>query len=464
MTDPHGRLTPGSHDLPESFGGFGSPRGRAVRRPLRPKPLIVGLTVLALLLSGGWAASEWPEQPASGRSADFSAPDPQAPWLPDHVPDSVLYPKAWASMNEALRAEDRAGFLAYTEGDARAQLALWWDNTELIGRGTSYIIPAIGSDGREGAFLGTELAFSSRPLRGSGDRDAGYRLTQGFTYDIVTKGDGDGMRITAFTPVTPMPWDEGALHVAKRDHVVLYGLADEKELVDATADTAEQGAVLAIRTITDLGGRVPMTGFVSGITDDQERMDRWQFGDDVPDGEPTISGYATATNRPLHRSDLFDADIAVGDTTSGVLVMMGPLSSHDRLATFTHEFAHGLHYAAAPLSSFDSPPTAVYEGFATYIELRTGITDIRWLKDRAVKELVAAKGVAAISDRALRSGADAWLSYIAAGSYYVFVAENGGDPWQLALDGADALNKNLIEIENDPRFSEANWKAWLARH
>lgn len=457
-------LSLGSHQLQDAFGGLATPRPQpVVRRPLRPKPIIVALTVLALLLSGGWAASEWPELPAAGRSADFASPDPQAPWLPDYVPDSAQYPKAWASMNAALRAKDRDAFLSYAEGDAREQLALWWDNTERIGRGTAYIVPTTGSDGGAGAFLGAELAFSSRPLRGSGDQDAGYRLTQGFTYDITTKGDGDRMRLTSFTPVTPMPWDEGELYVARRDHVVLYGMADEQALVDATVDTAEQGAVLAIRTITDLGGKVPMAGFVSGITDDQERMDRWQYGEDVPEGDPTIAGYATATNRPAFRSDLFEPDIAVGDATSGVLVMMGPLSTEDRLATFTHEFAHGLHYAAAPLTSYDAPPVAVYEGFATYIELRTGITDIRWLQEPDVKDLVASQGVAALSDQALTEGEDAWLSYIAAGSYYVFVAENGGDPWKLALDGADAVDKNLIEIENDPRFSEANWKAWLKR-
>lgn len=178
-------------------------------------------------------------------------------------------------------------------------------------------MPTVGTDGGEGAFLGAGLAFSSRTLRGSGDLDAGYRLTQGFGYDITTTGDGDDLRLTAFEPWMPMPWDEGPLHVAKRDHVVLYGMADESELVEATADTAEQGAVLAIETITDLGGSVPMSGFVSGMTADQDRMDRWQFGDDVPEGDPHIAGYATATNRPFNRSDLFESDIAVGDRPRG---------------------------------------------------------------------------------------------------------------------------------------------------
>lgn len=433
----------------------------ARRRP-RAKSIIAISTALVVLASGGWAASQWPAAVASGPSADFASPDPLAPWMPDHIPDSAQYPQAWSSMNEALRAQDRDAFLSYAVGDAQDQLALWWDNTEKIGRGTGYIVPALGADGGEGAFLGAELAFSSRPLRGSGDTDAGYRLTQGFGYDITTTGDGDDMRITTFEPWRSMPWDEGPLYAVTRDHVVLYGMADEKALVDANVGTAERGAVMAIEAITDLGGSVPMVGFVSGITADQERMDRWQFGDDVPDGDPLIAGYASATSRPAGRSDLFEPDIAVGDNTSGVLVMMGPLSADQRLSTFTHEFAHGLHYAAAPLSSYDQPPVSVYEGFATYIELRTGLTQIEWLQDWRVQDLIATRGAAALDDDSF-GDEDAWLSYLAAGSYYLFLAENGGDPWQLALDGADTSGRSLIEISGDSAFSEARWKAWVAR-
>lgn len=456
--EPAGLLEAGT---PADLAPVEAPPARRRRHP-GIRSIAVIATALTMLASGALTAAQWPATPASGAAADFATPDPDSPWLPDYVPDSARYPRAWSSMNEALRANDRERFLSYATGDARTQLELWWDNTALIGRDTAYIVPSLGSGGGEGAFLGAELAFSSRPVRGSGDADAGYSLTEGFGYDITTTGYGDGMRITSFTPVSPMPWDEGRLYVAKRDHVVLYGMADEQALVDANVDTAEKAAVLAITTITDLGGRVPMNGFVSGITADQARMDRWEFGSDVPQGDATIAGYAKATSRPAFRSDLFESDIAVGDATSGVLVMIGPLSADQRLATFTHEFSHGLHYAAAPLTSSDTPPVAAYEGFATYIELRTGITDIRWLQDERVKSLVAEKGVAALSDDAF-AGEDAWLSYVAAGSYYLFVAQSGGDPWQLAVNGARAWQKNLIEVENDPRFSEANWKAWLKR-
>ena len=429
---------------------------------MKLRPLLAGVTALIVVASGGWIASQLPDAPASGPAADFASPDPQSPWLPAYVPDSARLPHAWEAMNEALRAKDREGFLEHATGSARDQLALWWDNTTKIGWQTAYVVPQLGSDGGEGAFLGAELAFSSQPLRGSGDRDSGYRLTQGYGYNITTTGSGDDLRITEFTPWMPMPWDEGAIHVAKRDHVVLFGLDDEKELVEANADTAERGAQLAIEAITDLGGAVPMNGFISGITADAQRFSRWQYGDRTPEGNMQIAAYAQATERPSMRSDLFEPDIAVGDATSGVQVMMGPLSSDQRLATFTHEFAHGLHYAASPMTSYDAPPTAVYEGFATYIELRTGITSRDWLGYWQVQDLVAKRGAAALSDESLRD-TDAWLSYVAAGSYYLFLAENGGDPWQLALDGARSWDTTLIDIVQDPRFSVEKWQAWMKR-
>jgi len=56
---------------------------------------------------------------------------------------------------------------------------------------------------------------------------------------------------------------------------------------------------------------------VYGMHADQDRMAGWQFGVDVPEGDPHIAGYATATNRPFNRSDLFEFDIAVGDRPRG---------------------------------------------------------------------------------------------------------------------------------------------------
>ena len=44
---------------------------------------LAAATALVVLASGGWIASQWPEQVASGPAADFASPDPQSPWLPE---------------------------------------------------------------------------------------------------------------------------------------------------------------------------------------------------------------------------------------------------------------------------------------------------------------------------------------------------------------------------------------------
>lgn len=218
--DPIGQPEPTGH--PEPIGHPEPHTPQVPRRRLAPV-LIVAAAALVVAASAAWAAPRWPAAVASGPVADFTDPDPQSPWLPDYVPDSVRLPHAWVSMNEALRDKDRERFLSYATEEARDDLALWWDNTTKIGWETAYIVPALGSTGGEGAFVGAELAFSARPLRGSGDADAGYRLTQGFGYDITTTGSGEKLRISSFEPWTSMPWDEGPIHVATRDHVVLYG-------------------------------------------------------------------------------------------------------------------------------------------------------------------------------------------------------------------------------------------------
>ncbi|MEJ1092464.1 hypothetical protein [Microbacterium istanbulense] len=424
---------------------------------------IIALAATAAVVAGSavTALVAWPASPPPGPAADFETPPDGAPWLPEVVSDAAQYPAAWGSMNEALRAKDRETFLSYAEGDAREQLALWWDNTTKIGWATAYILPATGPDGEEAALLGAGLGFEQRPVRGGGNADAGYRLTHGFGYDITTSGDGEDMRITSIEPQAPMPWDEGEIHVARREHVVLYGMADERDVVEANVDVAEEAARLALATITDVGGETPMVGFVSGITDDAERMHRWEYGDGGAEWEMEVAGYAQPALRPPARSDFLEDDIATGDETSAVLMMLGPLSADQRLETFLHEFAHGLHFAAAPLPSHAQPPTAVFEGFAVYAEVASGVAPREMFGYPEVTDAIAREGIATFSDENLRDE-DAWIGYVAAGSYFAFLADTWGDPWQLAIDGIDASEPDLVGIVGDERFSEAAWQAWIA--
>src|SRR5699024_4481465 len=132
------------------------------------------------------------------------------------------------------------------------------------------------------------------------------------------------------------------------------------------------------------------------------------------------AGFARPTNRPFE-SDYLPIDVATGEESSGMLVVMGPRSANQRLSTFVHEFGHALHYIAKPVRGGlgDTPAT---EGFARFFEEYSGVEDVFF--DHRVKDRVAAEGLDAFSIEALRDVDDqerVSLAYSAAGLYFKFV-------------------------------------------
>src|SRR5699024_3309058 len=119
---------------------------------------------------------------------------------------------------------------------------LWWENTSKIGWETAYIVPEprYVDEGPEfEVMVGADLGFPATAPRGTGNPDAGLLLTQALPYVVTAEEEGEDLSITSFTPVHPMPWDEEGMHVARRDHVVLYGAGDEADFIDSHVDQAE---------------------------------------------------------------------------------------------------------------------------------------------------------------------------------------------------------------------------------
>jgi len=454
-----------------------APRRRSAARTTQV--IIAAVGVFALLLTGLYAVVSWPRPPETGPVADLPARG--MPWLPfdNQSADDML----WQGINDAMRAKDRDAFLSYASGEAVDQLAQWWDNTTEIGWDTATMTPRwrdSQDETKAQVVLGAQFAFAARPLRGSGNRDADLQLLQGLPYSVTLtptpergrsfdqyNDDGsleeqepvEARKITSLVPAyTPNPWDEGALHVVRRDHVVLFGMADEAALVEATADEAEASAVIALEAIRSLGGEVPQQGFVAAITDDAERFGRWEFGE----GERwdfDIAGYARPTIRPVQVEPWLDARVATGTDTSGTIVAMGPLSATQRRQTFVHEFAHALHFTAAP-GGVDEPPRAVMEGFARFIEWDAGLSEPRYTSD-AVRQAVADRGAGAFDDESLTSEG-AGIAYQAAGSYYAFAAEKGYSPWGIALDARTGYAGLVGYSELHDDISIPAWQQWLA--
>ncbi|RKE63917.1 hypothetical protein [Microbacterium sp. AG238] len=442
------------------------PRNRAARTM---QIVIASLGVGALLLTVASGVVLWPRTPEAGPAADV--PVGWAPWADNDLatPASATF----TEMNSAMRDKDRERFLAHATGDAAAQLALWWDNSSKIGWDVAAIAPSdfdVDEAGTIEVILGAQYAFAARPERGAGDRDAGLDLIQGFAYTVTFEPGTDPTRsfdryedtelpepatITSIVPSRePNPWDEGEIHVAKRDHVVLFGMRDEADLVEQNADVAEQSAVTALDTIRALGGEPIQDGFVSAITGDDGRFERWQYGKGTP-WDMDVAGYARPTLRPQMAQRFLDPAIATGADTSGTLVVMGPGSESARDKVFVHEFAHALHNTAAP-GSFIAPPVAVHEGFARFVEWKSGLADPGYLRPE-VKAAIASQGMGAFSDEALRSQ-DAGLAYDAAGSFYAYADAHGGTAWTMAVDAV--VGGGFFVDSTD--FTEADWQAWVA--
>lgn len=479
MTEPQNGPQAGSEPSEQT-----APAPRRWSAPRFAQVAIALVGIAALLVTVLTIVVAWPRVPASGPAADL--PSRYAPWLDteSETPETAL----WASMNDALRNKDRDAFLAHATGDAVEQLGRWWDNTTAIGWETAAISPNGGEDpetGAQGVILGAQFGFAAHPVRGSGSSDADLDLIQGFTYTVTFAPAADGSStsrprsfdqynddgtlkeevaveprtITSIVPTnSPNPWDEGDLHVAQRDHVVLFGLSDEAALIDQTADLAESSAITALDTVRAMGGDLPQEGFVSAITGDESRFERWRYGAREP-GEMKAAGYARPTLRPVGPASWLDSTIATGFDTSGTLVVMGPLSVDQRESTFVHEFAHALHFTAAP-SLMTSDPKAVMEGFARYTEWAAGVEQ-PGLSDPRVSSAIAEKGADAFSDEAL-SSADAWIGYEAAGSYYEFVAEKGHSPWEMALQTRNGFAGLIGYAEQNPDVSIAAWQEWAA--
>ncbi|MBS3183153.1 hypothetical protein [Leucobacter manosquensis] len=435
---------------------------RRNRRARLAQLIVIGATVLCLGVAGSVAALNWPTPYPAGEAAAVPAGDTTPAWVEeDYDAETSSYDQAWFDMNEALQQHDRELFLSYAEGDAQAQLALWWDNLSALGWTTGFIAPNTDADGSQLVNIGVDLGFPANEMRGSGAADAGLILTQGSYYRITTTGSGDSLRITSFVPRDVIqPWDDGKIYVERRDHVVLFALEDERELVTRTIDEAEEAAVTTLELATRMGGDVPQTGFTSGITASNERLERWRYGNlEKPEGEIDAAGFARSSYRP-QGSEIIDPSIATGQATGGTTVVLGPGADFDRRAVFIHEFAHAIHYTAAPSQSW-ATSTAALEGFARYAEYASGAA--QFIAYPELKAAVASLGVDVFSDERIYQEAGALEAYDAAGSYYLFVAENGGDPWALAVDSVtEGRPISEVAAASSAALSAENWQLWVA--
>ncbi|MBK0420628.1 hypothetical protein JD292_00855 [Leucobacter sp. CSA2] len=462
------RTEPGAHDTTEPAQAASAGRTKARPTPaVKRKRLSARLgmvlgTVAVLALTAGIVFLTLPKPPPLGAASDLPSTGLES-WA--QTSDRLGMSQGWKDLNEAMADGDREKFLSYAEPAAREGMARWWDGTKKVGWTLGFALPGARVDEKSNETvqqmtLGAQLAFSAHADRGSGLSASGLKLTQSYQYDVTYKvNEGDDLKIATFKPTADnwMPWDDGEIYVVKRPHVVLFGMASEKKLVDSTADVAEESAVIALDSLKKLGGTAPVKGFVAAITDDEKRFSRW-YGPNQAAFD--VAGIATQTLKPGSEVLELDPEIATGDGNSGMLVTMSPKSVNHRKETFVHEFGHVIHETAAPdEGAFSYNSEQKVEGFARYFENVAGVGSGYFTDPRTAQNILE-KGDGALSDEIFNSK-DAGLFYDAAGSYYQFVADSGGNAWDIALKWNGSESLISLGTEQNKKFSVENWQAWV---
>lgn len=428
---------------------------------------IIIVAVCALIITAAALLRAWPSY--SNTWQEPTGGDAFTPWRYAHKSSERGMDPGWVGLNEALENKDRDAFLAYASGAARESMARWWDNTTQIGWESAFLLPA----GEDRVLAGAVLGFPAAAPWGKGNPDAGQHLAHTALYDVGTDGSGEDLTVTSFEPVNPQPWDECRIHVAKRDHVVLYGAAEEKDDIDSQADAAEEDAAAVLKAVDGLNGEAFMSGFTAAVTADPDRYAAW-YTNAQAGGWP--SSFYTAANEiagavSIHRerppaSEATPATVAVRQhqwINGGILTLIGPRALESDAWSYAHEFAHVLHLAARPGTREIPRPTDM-EGFARFaVDLAQG---------------TAPRASSQAREEIAKRGTDALIYYHWEGSeqakhrlgseisalYFHFLHEAGADPWQVALDLTDAPWGTLSEAadQRDGATSGSSWQEWVA--
>ncbi|MGX5695410.1 hypothetical protein ACWKWP_04360 [Agromyces soli] len=368
-------------------------------------------------------------------------------------------------MNLALDAGDREAFLAPADGAARDALGLWWDNMAALGSTGGAVWPetfAAAGEKPNRMLLGAALPFAESSANGSGRARAGQRVVQGVPYSVVITSDGNGSaRITAFEPADhPWPWDEGPIYAVQSGHSTVYGLEEERALVDAAAAVVEQSAVEALEIADERSEEeIPLAGFTVAITDDEARFQRWRGGKRDDEGAGfKAGGVAQSTALPTFAGYGMPDDLAHDDYASTMLVALGPGSAVARADATRHEFMHVIQHTMAPvIPGFTDISPAVSEGFARYFGeyVPAGAPDGGPARFGQYRKALDEFG-AEVEATEVYSGLG---GYELAASKFHYLDASGADAWNAGmsttfepLGSADAMELGL---------TEETWQEWI---
>ncbi|MCU1356629.1 MAG: hypothetical protein JWM89_2047 [Acidimicrobiales bacterium] len=280
----------------------------------------------------------------------------------------------------ALKAHDRAAFLAFAAGSAQPAMANWWDNLDAIGFDTGAAsgptgdgsVTRLDAHGRGTVTLEIGVHSPLDPTRRDGDPIHTTRPSVPSTrydLDVQLATVGRHPTITSWRPHDVVaPWDGPKLYVRKDRNVVVAGLESDAARVDAAVADAQAAAAWTIDFFHDrFEPLVRQAGFVVFVTTDPTTSAGWfpkpadlkgWFGDRTAAAFP-LAGQAGKREGP--------GEAPIGGAR---VVVPGTQIGDGLRATLVHEFTHVLY---APDGRWHSPggstmPAWVPEGAARLVE------------------------------------------------------------------------------------------------
>ena len=383
-------------------------------------------------------------------------------------------------LNEALAAGDRETFFSYVDGAAVEPLELWWDNMDTLGwtsGGISLQAPQASSYTEDTitqqVLLGAVTAGSPQIPDSSAHPDAGlsYAPANQYRVTIHVTDDGASGVITGWEPQHySAPWDLEPLYAVIDDHAVVAGYVDERDLVDRTAEAAEEAAQWVTQTYQQETGTANADRFLTFVTETGGRFNSWFI--DAEENTGWIgdrAGTMFPQRRPLAAPGI-DAGIATGNrmSTAGGILTVGPNGLQygiaDTTDTLVHEFIHAAHFTNVPQGSGSS--SVVAEGWATYNESLfqgsgTYAPRLR-VTGRTLRGCVAEMDATFPTEQDFVDAEAATCAYALSGSLYAYAASLGVDVYALA-DEALATGESLWSLlERDGvTFTAEGWSRWL---
>lgn len=434
-------------------------------QPWLPLKATIGLILTGMFIVGGTAAGiVLANNVQATREAEAKE------WAATSVDMTI-------ALSEAMMSDDREAFVAFgANAETQEKLARFWDDTKKIGwnvgGAAKTAIAVEGLDHKNSITFIMQLGTDARQRSG----DGALAVTTNIDYKVTFSDNNQ--KLSSLEPVILMPWDtaEGS-YVEKRDHITLYGFADESELIASSIDRSEATAATVIATSRlstegDFGRASSAAIFLTANQDRYTSVIHRDWGgelgsgpDESPDFQNSSAGITIQFPNLVREVDneAFNAAALLGRGSFIAINASSPGVEVEK--TVAHELTHLLFLTnkEPDIISFAGSTNVVVEGYARYMDsIAMGrLDDLRGPKMRAI--VAATPLETLLADEAFRSAETAADAYLASASFLYFVDQYSDHDlyWLISKESGYDLMPFTQWTTYDEGITYQDWLAWV---